>query len=117
MNIPNPEEKEMTDYTEEALASLFPEKVCGNDCNPEPQPRAAFNKNKYNRDGLQKICRACLKERRQFLAEQPKKVKVEMEEHECAKCRKIFLRANHLTTRCDDCKKKAHYCESDLGGS
>ncbi len=106
----------MIDYTEEALASLFPIKVCENDCNPEPQPRVAFNKNKYNRDGLQKICRACLKERKQFLAEQPKKVPVEMEEHKCAKCQKIFLRANHLTTRCDDCKKKAHYCESDLGG-
>ncbi len=108
---------EMTDYTEEALASLFTFKYCRNDCNPEPQPRAAFNKNRYMKDGLQGICRECQKERRQFLAGQPKKVKVELEEHECAKCRKIFLRANHLTTRCDDCKKKAHYSESDLGGS
>ncbi len=106
----------MTDYTEIALAAAIPEKLCGNDCNPEPQPRAAFNKNRYMKDGLQNDCRGCQKEKRRIVALREKKVKVEMQEHKCAKCQKIFLRANHLTTRCDDCKKKAHYCESDLGG-
>ncbi len=106
----------MTDYTELALAALFPIKVCGNDCNPEPQPRAAFNRNKYNRDGLQNICRACMKEKRRIFALQEKKVKPEMEEHECVKCHKIFLRDSPFITRCDECKAKAPYSERDLGG-
>ncbi len=107
---------EMTDYTEIALAALFPEKLCGNDCNPEPQPRAAFARNRYMKDGLQKNCRACQKERRQFLAGLPKTKGRYEKPYRCAKCRKIFLRASRFITRCDDCKKKAHYSESDLGG-
>ncbi len=107
----------MTDYTEIALAAVFPEKLCHNNCSPNPKPRAAFNLNRYMKDGLQIDCRECQKEKRRIAALKEKKVKVELEEHVCAKCRKIFLRANHLTTRCDDCKKKAHYSESDLGGS
>ena len=106
----------MTDYTEIALAAVFPQKVCGNDCNPEPQPRAAFNRNKYNRDGLQKICRACLKERRQFLAGFAKTKGRYEKPYRCAKCHKIFMRESRFITRCDPCKAKAHYSESDLGG-
>ena len=106
----------MTDYTEIALAAVYPEKLCRNYCSLLPKPRSAFNKNRCMKDGLQNDCRGCQKEKRRILALQEKKVKPEMEEHKCAKCQKIFLRANHLTTRCDECKKKAHYSESDLGG-
>lgn len=108
---------EMRDYTEDALAALYPVKFCHNNCSSELLPRDAFNRNVYNKDGLQNDCRECQKGKRLNAQRRRKLKEEEFEERLCAKCHKMFIPSGKYITRCDECKKKELYSEADLGGS
>lgn len=100
---------------EQALAIQYPLKLCANHCSSEPLPRDAFNRNAYMEDGLQPVCKVCLKAKR--LQRRQNLEKKNFKTRSCAKCHKMFIPANPFITRCDACKVKETYSEADLGGA
>lgn len=102
--------------SEGELIRLYPVKLCANNCSSEPLPRDAFNRNAYNIDGLQAVCRACQKSKRLNVRRRQALEKKTYKKRPCAKCHKMFTPEGPFITRCDECKKKADYSEADMGG-